>query len=68
MNMALGEYSANMTSADFVEILKRADDSYEEAQNKDIEVDILVIQKIGQKLVLPTESCMNTPVRSVDCI
>lgn len=52
MNMALGEYSANMTSADFVEILKRADDSYEEAQNKDIEVDIFGYTKDWTKISL----------------
>ena len=40
MNMALGEYSRSMTSADFVKILQQADDSYEKAPDN-IEVDIL---------------------------
>ena len=41
-----------MTSADFVEILKRADDSYEEAQNRDIEVDIFGYTKDWTKISL----------------
>lgn len=52
LNMTMGEYSARMTSADFIEILKRADDSYEENQNKDIEVDIFGYTKNWQQISL----------------
>lgn len=52
MNMVQGEYTANMTSADFVEILKRADDSYDESRNKDVEVDIFGYTKDWVKISL----------------
>lgn len=50
LNMALGEYTTNMTSADFVEILKRADDSYNASRS--IEVDIFGYAKDWEKISL----------------
>lgn len=41
LNLALGEFSARTTSADFVEILKRADESFESNRSREVEVDIL---------------------------
>lgn len=39
VNMAMGEYSVNMTSSDFIGILKHADGTYEN-RSKNVAVDI----------------------------